>query len=204
VGDNRARARLFVAIDLDQAARGAVTGAAAQIAERLAGIDGIRVSWVRPRNLHLTVRFLGGVRRETMERLQASLAEPWALAPFELALAPAGVFPVSGAPRVVWVGVRDRDGAFACVTSELDARLAAAGATVSDDATHFTPHVTLGRVRRAPRRGRDIRDAAAAVSVDPERWRVTDVTLYESCPTDGSPTYVARAVAPLGAGLASA
>jgi 2'-5' RNA ligase len=196
-----------VAIDLDQAARGAVTGAAAQIAERLAGIDGIRVSWVRPRNLHLTVRFLGGVGRETMERLQASLAEPWALAPFELALAPAGVFPVSGAPRVVWVGVRDRDGAFARLTPELDARLAAAGATVSgvsDAATHLTPHVTLGRVRRAPRRGRDIRDAAAAVSVDPERWRVTDVTLYESCPTGGSPTYVARAAAPLGAGLASA
>jgi 2'-5' RNA ligase len=204
VGDGPSTARLFVAVDLDQAARRVVTGAAVQIAERLGAVDGIRVSWVRPRNLHLTVRFLGEVGRETRGRLQTSLARRWALAPFELALAPAGVFPVFGAPRVVWVGVRDCGGAFERLTPELDARLAAAGATVSDDAMHFTPHVTIGRVRRAPNRGRDIREAAAAVSVEPERWRVTDVTLYESRPTDGPPTYVARAAGPLAAGTASA
>ncbi|MXY16797.1 MAG: hypothetical protein F4Y57_07320, partial [Acidobacteria bacterium] len=52
--------RLFVAVDLDPPAREAVAGAIAAL-RRHPVIVSASVKWVEPRNLHLTLRFLGEV-----------------------------------------------------------------------------------------------------------------------------------------------
>ena len=187
--------RLFVAVELDEAARHAVMAVAAAVAGRLKMERELRVSWVRPRNLHITLRFLGQVAQDVVPRLRATMTRALAPDPFELVLAPAGTFPRTGAPHVIWVGVQDPAGGFEGVVPEIDERLALAG--VGGAPAGFVPHVTMGRIRRAPRLGRTIRRSVEAAQVEPVRWWVGRVTLYESRPTNAAPVYAPLASAAL-------
>ncbi len=191
----RESSRLFVAVEIGEAAQRAVMAVAAAVAARLEVERGLRVSWVRPGNVHLTLRFLGQVAHVVAASLRGEMARVLVAEPFELTLASAGVFPPAGAPRVIWVGVQDRAGGFERVVPELDDRLARAGAV--GGTTAFAPHVTIGRIRRAPRLGRTIRQAVEAVPVEPARWRVTRVTLYESRLSGAAPVYAPLASARL-------
>ncbi len=188
-------ARLFVAVEIDEAARRAVMAVAAAVAGRLEAERGLRVSWVRPCNVHITLRFLGQVAHVVAAALRGEMACALVAEPFELALASPGVFPPAGAPRVIWVGVRDHAGGFERVVLELDERLARAGAV--GGTTTFVPHITIGRIRRAPRLGRTIRQAVEAAPVEPARWPVTRVTLYESRLRGAAPVYAPLASARL-------
>ena len=182
-----------MAVDLDARARRAATAGAAAIAERLAGDDTVRMSWVRPRNLHVTVRFLGEVEADVVLQVQREMTRSWPMEPFDLELGPVGCFPAVGAPRVIWIGIGDRSGGLARVAQELDARLARVG--LGRPSSPFVPHVTVGRVRRAARRGVAVRQALEAADVESVRWPTHALSLYESRLTDGPPEYVPRASA---------
>ena len=191
----RESSRLFVAVEIGEAARRAVMAVAAAVAARLEAERSLRVSWVRPCNVHITLRFLGQVAHTVAASLRGEMARALVAEPFDVALASAGVFPPAGAPRVIWVGVQDQARGFERVVPELDDRLARAGAV--GGTTTFAPHVTIGRIRRAPRLGRTIRQVVEAVPVEPARWRVTRVTLYESRVSGAAPVYAPLASARL-------
>ena len=188
MSDSASRSRLFIAVDLSAVVRRTVIKISASIAESLTFKGGPRISWVRPRNLHVTVRFLGLVNPIVMERLRTLLVRPWSVEAFDLELAAAVTVPLSGTPRVVWVGVRDRSSGFDRLMPELNGRLRAAG--IVQNQMRFVPHVTVGRVRRAPQRGRIIRDVVQKIGVEAVRWQVKHLTLYESRMTSSTPDYV--------------
>ena len=191
MSDSASRSRLFIAVDLSAVVRRTVIKISASIAESLAIKGGPRISWVRPRNLHLTVRFLGLVHPIVMERLRTLLVRPWSVEVFDLELAAAVTVPSSGTPRVVWLGVRDCSSGFDRLMPELNGRLHAAG--VVQNQMRFVPHVTVGRVRRAPQCGRMIRDAVQKIGVEAVRWQVKHLTLYESRLASSIPDYVPQA-----------
>lgn len=191
MSDSASRSRLFIAVDLSAVVRSTVIKISASIAESLAIRGGPRISWVRPQNLHVTVRFLGLVHPIVMERLRTLLVRPWSVEAFELELAAAVTVPSSGTPRVVWLGVRDCSSGFDRLMPELHGRLHAAG--VVKNQMRFVPHVTVGRVRRAPQRGRMIREAVQKADVDAVGWQVKHLTLYESRMTSSTPDYVPQA-----------
>src|SRR5215469_8726492 len=60
--------------------------------------------WVEPDSLHLTLRFLGNLEPEALERVRDELASVRG-APFPIALDRRGTFGPRAAPRVVWIGV---------------------------------------------------------------------------------------------------
>ncbi len=63
--------------------------------------------WVRPENLHVTVKFLGQVDRTRLEKLNQGLAERLEeLPPVEIGFGGAGFFPSASQARVVWIGGR--------------------------------------------------------------------------------------------------
>ena len=98
---------------------------------------------------------------------------------------------VVGSALVGWVGVRDRSSGFERLFPELNTRIHAAG--VVEDQVRFIPHVTVGRVRRAPQRGRMIREAVQKADVEAVGWQVKHLTLYESRMTSSTPDYVPQA-----------
>lgn len=185
----RSSARLFLAIDLDDVARSAVVRAAGELAEQIAATGaGDRVAWVRPKNLHLTLRFLGQVGAASVPEVSAAIAHLTAPA-FGLELSGAGTFPKVGAPRVIWVGIKDRHASLHALVEELDRRLVSAGLAV--ESGPFAGHVTVGRIKRASGGGRAIRQAIGRMRVESVRWRVDQVTLYESRLSPSGPTYLA-------------
>jgi 2'-5' RNA ligase len=133
--------RAFIAIPLSAA----VTAALAEVAERLRGAAA-QVSWVRPGNIHLTLKFLGEIGQAGVERVGAVLDEVAARhAPFTLGVGGLGVFPNPRAPRVVWAGLTAGAGEAAAIQRDLEAGLGRLG--FAREARRFAPHLTLGRVR---------------------------------------------------------
>ena len=105
------------------------------------------VAWVSPGNLHLTVKFLGNVAPERIDAVVAVLTDAVAgLGVFDAAIRGLGAFPSLARPRVIWAGVTVGTGAMVEVARRVDEALAAVG--FSREARPFSPHVTLGRVRR--------------------------------------------------------
>lgn len=133
--------RAFIAIPLSPELAGALAG----VADRLRGA-GAQVSWVKPGNVHLTIKFLGEIGEAGIGRVRSVLDEVAARhAPFALAVGGLGVFPNPRAPRVVWAGLTAGAGEAAAIQRDLENGLKRLG--FPKEARGFTPHLTLGRVR---------------------------------------------------------
>jgi RNA 2',3'-cyclic 3'-phosphodiesterase len=107
---------------------------------------GADVKWVRPEAIHLTLKFLGAVERDPLETL--SLAFRPAVekfSPFELKAQGAGCFPSFRNPRVVWMGLIEKEDAVSRIQREIETITAGLGFPSED--RPFKPHLTLGRVR---------------------------------------------------------
>ncbi len=137
------RIRAFLAIEPDDAARAAV----GRLIRRLRNLPG-RISWVRPENVHLTLRFLGGVDPALLDayvqRLEPDVAR---LAPFAARIRGLGVFPNPRRPSVIWTGL-ETEGETLLQVQQL-AEKAARDLGLKPERRRFVPHITLGRVRRS-------------------------------------------------------
>jgi 2'-5' RNA ligase len=180
--------RLFLAVELDEPLRRLAGRVAADLSRAL-GADGqTGVTWVRPENMHLTVRFLGETPETRVPGLLEALAPPLVTPSFELRFAGVGTFPPRGPARVIWLGIASGHDRLTGVHHEIEDRLAALGTERED--RPFRAHLTLGRVRGrlGPRAGSIISGTVAGdlpVSV------VREVTLFESRLSPRGPVYTA-------------
>src|SRR6185295_9695923 len=93
--------RAFVALLLDEALRASI----AATIERLRPL-GSAVAWVPPRNLHVTLHFLGEQSEERLVEAEAALADAAAgSAPLDVTFHGVGAFPGLERPRILWVGL---------------------------------------------------------------------------------------------------
>jgi len=127
--------RLFVSIELPES-----------VASTLAKLDphirGVR--WLEPRQMHLTLAFLGNVSAEIQKTLSEKLrAIFWKS--FFLPLTGLGTFPAKGWPKIIWIGV----GTAHPHLFQLHKRVQEAilGAGLEPDLRSFHPHITLARCR---------------------------------------------------------
>jgi len=170
-------ARLFVAVPVAEEVRRAVAG----LIEELSA-SGVDYKWVEPRNLHLTLRFLGATPLDRLGDIEALMRGAAQRPPFELAFGGVGAFSSWAEPRVIWVGV----GAGA---PELAAMAAALGP--AEGGKPFSAHLTIGRMRS--RRHLDRLEKAASQARFPDlRQTVGGIALYESQLTPQGPVYTAR------------
>ena len=172
--------RLFIGIELDADLRARCASAAVGLQERLRGSGvPLDVRWVPEQNLHVTLWFLGEVAAERTAAIEEALQPPSELAPFTIDVSGVGIFPLSGPPRILWLGIaRGADSLTACY-SELSARLAVLG--FAPERRPYYPHITIGRVKNAGRgAARAAREACRAIAARPGSQRVPAMTLFQS------------------------
>lgn len=187
-------ARVFVAVDVGNAVRREAARAVSALAMKLemAKVPP-KVVWVKPAALHVTIRFLGEVEPDEVERLIPLLAPPIAVAPFDIAWRGIGTFPNNRHPRALWLGVTSGSAQLAAIEAEISKRVA--GAAVDLDRA-LLPHLTLGRVKMAGA-GVDWPKILQAAEVRHATSHVDRVTLYRSNLTQFGPNYTELVSAPL-------
>jgi 2'-5' RNA ligase len=150
--------------------------------------SGADVRWVRPANLHLTVRFFGETAEDVLPRLKEALAAAARTRePFSLELGGYGAFPEVERPRVLFVPVL-RGG-------ESLAALAEAVLRGTEDlgfpppGEEFHPHLTLGRVRSRRPSDDSLRELHQVAPARLGRMRVASLHLFESMLSAKGPEY---------------
>jgi 2'-5' RNA ligase len=138
--------RSFIAIELQESARSVL----ADIQQKFTKCRP-DIRWVKPGNIHLTVKFLGNVEEKTAgEIIKTSGKICSRHHPFELAMQGLGVFPNARNPKVLWVGI-EGGGALEGLKNEIEEGMALLG--FEKENRKFTPHLTIGRFRSALNRG---------------------------------------------------
>src|SRR5438309_7448402 len=115
--------RTFIAIEIPESIKSRIE----RLQEPLRQI-GAKVSWTKPSNIHLTLKFLGGVEVSRIERVSRAVERAArGIAPFEVEIGGTGCFPSPRSPRVLWVGLPEVPEALRQLYSNLESELEPAG-----------------------------------------------------------------------------
>lgn len=165
--------RTFIAIELDPDAKRKLL----QLLRTFPRADGVR--WVTEQQLHITLKFLGDVSDQRIADVcDAAAAASATVKPFELRLAPLGVFPAPRNPRVLWCGVEDPTAGCERWVQAADTLFEPLG--FKPETRRYTPHITLGR-SRSTAGGHILRDTLeSATSPQTTFAPVTQVVVFES------------------------
>jgi 2'-5' RNA ligase len=147
-GDDSAASgqRLFVGMRLPEDARHHLAEYAEEL-HRDVG-DGLRL--ISPDNYHITLYFIGDPRPLTAGVVQTALEEKVpavvdGVLPLDTTIDRWGAFPSWKRPRVVWAGVQD-PGAIAQIAEQVTQAMISLG--LEPPRRRFTPHITVGYIRR--------------------------------------------------------
>jgi len=137
--------RSFIAIELPGEVKSALSDLQREFKE--CGAD---VRWVKPDNIHLTLKFLGDIHEDTIGAVQKIMEGACkGYSSFNLELNGAGTFPHMKSPRVVWTGLQDSE-ILSQLQNEIERGLSTIG--FKKEARRFVPHLTLGRFRSMQKR----------------------------------------------------
>jgi 2'-5' RNA ligase len=178
--------RLFVAVEIDDRVR-RLAGATAETLRVEIG-PALKARWVPPENLHFTVRFIGHVDDSRAPALIEALIPTLEVPPFDVELGGCGVFPPSGPPRVLWIGLTQGLASLALMHDAFNERLRPLG--FEPETRPFSAHLTLARIKEAPKgAGRIVRDALAHIALPLMRSHVTRATVFQSHLSSRGPRY---------------
>lgn len=133
--------RTFIAITLSEQIR---EGLRSQL-NTVQKIDS-GVKWVKPENIHLTLKFLGDVEENSIDSIVDAINESVIYTEhFELSVQKAGAFPNMNRPKVLWVGINKGKERIIEFASKIDQHLFEMG--FEKEKHKFSPHITIGRVK---------------------------------------------------------
>lgn len=168
--------RTFIAINVPPAVLDTIT----RIQNRFKSL-GLHASWVKPGNIHLTLKFLGDTDPDRIPGIQYTLTETLAsYTRFQLLLDSVGVFPDTKNPRVLWLGLKDGEGALKTLQTDIEKALESIG--FPKEQRPFSPHVTLARIK-SPKGKKKLKEELDAVNpkgISTHPFDVGEIHLYES------------------------
>jgi 2'-5' RNA ligase len=174
--------RLFTAFPIEPAVQDQLGRLIATLKERDRG-----VKWVAAHNIHLTIRFLG----DTDEKMIPDLKEiidraATGFERFEGTIDQLGAFPNLSRPRVIWVGMSGPLKGLSDLAGRMEKAVRKAG--YQPERKKFSPHFTLGRVRREPL-SEELRTILREHRLTPIPIKLDRVSLIKSTLTPAGPIY---------------
>jgi 2'-5' RNA ligase len=165
--------RTFICIEIPDSIKARID----ELQTTLKAIDA-RVSWVKPSNIHLTLRFLGAVETTRIERVAGAVERATAgINRFEIEVSGAGCFPSPRSPRVLWIGFAEIPDALMNLYTNLEGELDREGFAL--EKRKFSPHLTIGRFR-TPKNAAHVAEALIESGFTPERFNATEVIVMRS------------------------
>jgi 2'-5' RNA ligase len=169
--------RLFTAIELPEPVKAHLASVRAKL-ENPVELGGA-ISWVKPENVHVTLKFFGEVPDaavgELIESLNRVIVEPMNLAADRMVY-----FPKRGPVRVIAAGIGGSLDKLARVYEQIEDASAALG--FARERRAYTPHATLGRARITRRGGGvfGLRDATLDEAFPGPKFKADGFTLMRS------------------------
>jgi RNA 2',3'-cyclic 3'-phosphodiesterase len=166
--------RAFVALNLPPA----IIDHASRLQSKLKA-RGLRLRWVRPQSLHLTLRFLGDIPAATVSEIEIALGRASrGTEPLNLTVQGMGAFPGIKRARVLWIGLGGQIEALQLLYSKIEDELAGLG--LPREKRAFKAHLTLARMKGRLAPG----DLLAAVQelgdYEPRPFLARQLILYKS------------------------
>ena len=104
------------------------------------------VKWVDPKNIHITLKFLGEISEDNIDELMLAIEESaQGIQPFQLEVSEVGAFPNLERVQVLWVGVKGELEKITRLQKSIELNTEQLG--FPRESRDFSPHLTLGRVR---------------------------------------------------------
>ncbi|MYA28878.1 MAG: RNA 2',3'-cyclic phosphodiesterase [Nitrospira sp. SB0672_bin_25] len=134
--------RTFLAIDLPSSLQAAIGQNIRTVKRELPGI-----SWSKPENLHINLKFLGETTEGQVDQIRHAVESAIShVSPFELELKGFGVFPDHRSPRVLWVGLGGALDSLTMLAGCIGNAVVPLG--FPQEGRPFRPHLTVARVKR--------------------------------------------------------
>ena len=135
--------RAFIAVEIPHDIRAAIAEAQARLKRAHLGV---KVSWTKVDNIHITLQFLGYIEEEAVAKVGAALEQAVAEHPaFELDVRGTGAFPDERRARVFWIGCDDSAGKLKALAQAVQTAMQPLG--FEPEHREFSAHLTLGRVK---------------------------------------------------------
>ena len=175
--------RAFIAIELNSDTQEGLARIQSEL--RSARAD---VKWVKPQNIHLTLKFLGNIDSSQAEKIKQILDEIGnKFKSFESDLNELGAFPKPKTPRVIWVGMQKGKDQVISIVNDLENKISEIG-ILREDRT-FHPHVTLGRLRSPHNRSGLVEFLEKNKTIPPLNFTADKIVLFKSTLTPQGPIY---------------
>ena len=177
--------RTFIAIELPQKIKDILGNIQTDLKQTHAD-----VKWVQPKNIHLTLKFLGEIEESLVKTIGPILSKiTREECAFSIYLSKLGAFPKLFYPRVVWIGLTNEQIVIE-IAKKINKQLKKVG--FLPESRPFNAHITLGRVRSASNRKvltEKIEDLNASLDTLTRSFQVKELILFKSTLTPQGPIY---------------
>jgi RNA 2',3'-cyclic 3'-phosphodiesterase len=170
--------RAFLAIELPSEIKSYLETVIAGMTSRMRG-----VRWVRRDGLHVTLKFLGEIEKETAWRIKDMIPGIRTdYAPFAASISGIDAFPNRRRARVIVVKLGDGIESIKNIFNDIEEGLIKLD--IEPEGREYTPHITLGRVKESqPLLEKDI------VPMEEKRFILDRVVLFQSTLTKEGAQY---------------
>lgn len=173
--------RLFIAIDLPKNIKTNLARIQKELAPHYSSLK-----WIKPENIHLTLKFLGETNHKKLEQVKTAIIEVSKNhKPFTLSLADFGFFPKTKNPRIFFIKAQPEK-ELKDIADDLEQNLEGLGFKQEH---RFKSHITLARIKGEVDTS-SLKEKLANVKVD-GTFEVTHLTLFQSTLTNKAPIYEA-------------
>jgi 2'-5' RNA ligase len=148
----------------------------AELQAQLKQLDA-EVKWDSPEKFHITLKFLGNVEAQVLEKLISNLEPVVRQEPsFDLEYEAVGAFPNLSTPRVIWIGAALSE-SLVSLHRAIEDCCSALGFAREERAFH--PHLTLGRVKGS-RNIQRLTEKLKTLTLEPTRTRCAELLVMRS------------------------
>ena len=182
--------RLFITAEISDEARRI---ALAQSKDLRSASPAVKASWVKPENLHITLKFLGDTDEALIRHLVCVLTEAVSeFGPFQLRLSG----PMAFGKRVIAITIDDEAGTVLRLQKSIDSACSQFGIPLEH--RRFHPHLTIARIRD-DRSAASLIDIHLSSDIKKVKFVLSRIVLYESIMLRSGVFYIPLETFPLNA-----